>query len=38
MVLKNILSEDKIGQPLFWFNDADLDFYHQLVIYPVTTP
>jgi hypothetical protein len=29
------LSEDRIGLPLFWSNDTDLDFCHLLAIYPV---
>jgi hypothetical protein len=38
IVLENInLSEDKIGPPPFWFNDTDVDFCHQSVIYAVSS-
>jgi hypothetical protein len=37
IVLENVnLSEDKIGRLPFCFNDTDLDFCHQSVIYPVS--
>jgi hypothetical protein len=36
MVFENInLSEDRIGRPPFWYNETELDFCHQSVIYVV---